>query len=102
MQKFEAIKKLHVYLESELPKLNNYKETKKRELKEKMSMNLPIHEIYEMIKVINLNIKYHSGQVNKIIEKLKFARLGRTVFKGNLSFMIPSLHWLLIVPFTRS
>ena len=85
--KYEAIKKLHAYIQRELPTLNAFKEAKKRELKEKMNNNVPLYEIYDMIKAINMNIKYHNGQINKIIEKLKFARLGRTVFKGSFFFL---------------
>jgi len=82
--KLDAIKKLDAYMQQELTKLAKYRETKRRELRDKMNQNVPVHEIYEMIKAINLNVKYHNGQVNKIIEKLKFAKLGRTVFRGNL------------------
>ena len=79
--KYEEIKKLQSYVQRELPNLRSFKETKKRELKEQMNNNVPLYEIYETIKSINMNIRYHNGQVNKIIDKLKFARLGRTVFK---------------------
>lgn len=65
-----------------MPNLEAYKEAKKQELREKMSQNVPLHEIYETIKVISLNMKYHNGQINKIIEKLKFAKMGRTALKG--------------------
>ncbi len=81
--KFEAIKKLDTYIQQELLKLAKYRETKRRELRDKMNQNVPVHEIYEMIKAINLNVKYHNGEVNKIIDKLKFARMGRSVLRGD-------------------
>ena len=70
-------------MQREMPNLEAYKEAKKQELREKMSQNVPLHEIYETIKAISLNMKYHKGQINKIIEKLKFAKMGRTALKGN-------------------
>ena len=90
--KFETINKLHLYLKRELSNLYTFKENKKKELKESLNKQVPLHEIYDLIKQNNLSIRYQNGQINKIIEKLKFARLSRTVLRDmNTNLSSPSL-----------
>jgi len=79
--KFENIKKLYSYLQKELPNMGEHIKDSKKKRRDKIGNIRPLHEIYETIRINNINIKYSDNELNKIIEQLKVAKLNRTVFK---------------------
>ncbi len=79
--KFDNIKKLYFYLQNELPNMDEHIRESSKKRRDKLSTARPLHEVYETIRLNNINIKYRDNQLNKIIEQLKYAKLGRTIFK---------------------
>ena len=55
-----------------------------------MASCIPVDGIYETIKSIDVNVKYHNERVNKIIEHLKFVKMGRRVLNEINSGYSPS------------